>query len=81
MFRVAIDTSGLYTTQAGVSRYIRGLIKGIRKLNVSELQLSEVAWAVENFSFQQPQRALKTLFRELVWAKLIAPRIERDTPA
>src|SRR5947207_7675671 len=75
MVRVAIDTNGLYTTQAGVARYIRGLIKGIHKLNVSKLQLSEVAWTVENFSFRQPQRALKTLYRELVWAKLIAPRI------
>ena len=75
MVRVAIDTNGLYTTQAGASRYIRGLIRGLRSLTLPDFDFSEVAWPVANFSFQQPQRTLKTLYRELVWAKLIGPRL------
>lgn len=78
MIRVAVDTNGLYTSQAGTSRYIRGLIKGISKLNAQSIEFSEVAWSVENFSFRQPQRALKTFYRELIWAKLIAPRLISD---
>src|SRR5688572_1461112 len=71
--RVGLDTNALYTTEAGTARYIRGLIKGLRELNPPDLEILELAWAVENFSFRQPQRALKTLYRELVWAKLVAP--------
>src|SRR6266571_4198624 len=73
MVRVVIDTNGLYTTQAGTSRYIRGLLRGLRRLSVPGFQHFDLAWKVENFSFQQPQRALKTFYRELFWAKVIAP--------
>ena len=71
--RIAIDTNGCYTTQAGVSRYIRGLMHGLRAID-SRFAFSEFAWKVENFGFRQPHRTLKTFYRELVWAPLIAPR-------
>ena len=71
--RVGLDKNAIYTTEAGTARYIRGLLKGLRELNPPDLEILEVAWTVENLSFRQPQRALKTLYRELVWSKLVAP--------
>ena len=73
--RVAIDTNGLYTTQAGVARYIRGLLRGLRQLRPSDCDYYELAWEVENFAYRQPQRALKTAYRELFWARAVAPAI------
>jgi len=70
---VGIDTNGLYTTQAGVARYIRGLLNGLRRLAAPDVALKTVAWEVENFLFRQPERALKTIYRELIWARFIAP--------
>src|SRR6185295_4951559 len=78
---VAIDTNGLYTTQAGVARYIRGLIKGLTQIRPSDLSFFEFAWPVENFDYRQPQRSLKTIYRELFWMKLAAPRLlVRNSP-
>jgi glycosyltransferase involved in cell wall biosynthesis len=69
--RVAIDTTGLYTTQAGVARYIRGLLGGFKQM-AKPPDFFELAWPVENFAYQQPQRALKTAYREFVWGPLLA---------
>lgn len=71
--RVAIDTNGLYVARGGVARYIRGLIKGIRRVQPVDLQFFEFAWEVENFGYRQPARALKTFYREFAWAKATAP--------
>jgi alpha-1,3-rhamnosyl/mannosyltransferase len=71
--RVALDTNSLYTAQAGIARYVRGLACGFRELAPADIEIQEFAWPVENFSYRQPQRAAKTLFRELIWAKWIAP--------
>ena len=70
----AVETSGLYTTKAGVARYIRGLLRGLAALDRPGLRVEEVAWPVENFGYAQPARAIKTAWRELVWAPLLAPR-------
>lgn len=70
---VFIDTNGLYTTQAGIARVIRGLLKGLKAVQPADMQISELAWPVENFEYRQPQRAFKTLYRELVWSKWVAP--------
>ena len=75
--RVAIDTNGLYTTQAGVARYIRGLLKGLEELRAPGLEHFELGWPVENFGYAQPQRALKTAYRELFWTQFVAPQILR----
>jgi alpha-1,3-rhamnosyl/mannosyltransferase len=76
--RVALETNVLYVTQAGIARYTRGLLKGLRQLALPELDLHEVAWPVENLSYRQPARMLKTFYREFIWSKLIAPgRIRR----
>ncbi len=72
--RVALDTNGLYTTQAGVARYLRGLTRGFQQLNASDAHIHPLAWEVENFAYQQPQRAFKTFYREILWARFIAPR-------
>ena len=72
--RVAIDTNPLYVTQAGVARYVRGLLGGMDALKLSDCEHRPLAWEVENFSYDQPARALKTAFRELIWARWLAPR-------
>lgn len=70
---VGIDTNGLYTTQAGVARYIRGLLNGLRRVAAPDVELKPIAWEVENFRYRQPGRALKTVYRELIWARVNAP--------
>lgn len=78
--RVLLDANGLYTTRAGVARYIRGLVKGFEQ-RPSLAQLDTLAWPVENFDYRQPQRALKTAYRELFWYSFVAPRIlQRQHP-
>lgn len=77
--RVALDTNCLYLTRAGVARYVRGLQGGLRELAPPDVTLSPLAWPVENFGYRQPARALKTAWRELVWAPVVAPRaLRRD---
>lgn len=73
--RYAIDTNALYTTRAGVARYVRGLLGGLRRLPETRgAELLEYAWPVENFAFRQPARAWRTFYREFVWAGLLARR-------
>jgi alpha-1,3-rhamnosyl/mannosyltransferase len=75
--RVAIDTNGLYTAQAGEARHIRGLLRGL----AGAVEAVEVAWKVENFGFRQPERALKTFYRELFWGPFLAGgQIDRARP-
>jgi glycosyltransferase involved in cell wall biosynthesis len=71
---IGIDTNGLYNAQAGVARYIRGLLTGLKRLAAADVNVRPFAWEVENFRYQQPQRALKTFYRELIWARFNAPR-------
>lgn len=75
--RVALDTNPLYASRAGVARYVQGLRLGLHDLAPADLELRELGWAVENFGFVQPARALKTAWRELVWAPLVAPGLMR----
>src|SRR5579859_3409922 len=74
---IGIDTNSLYTTQAGVARYLRGLLNGLQRVAAPDVDLQAVAWEVENFSYHQPERALKTFYRELIWARFNAPRFLR----
>ncbi len=65
---VAVDTNALYTTRAGVARYVRGLLGGLRRVGGREdWRFSEFAWPVENFAFRQPRRAWRTFYREFIW--------------
>ena len=75
--RVGIDTNPLYVTQAGVARYVRGLLQGLASVQPEDCEWQPVAWEVENLAYAQPQRALKTMFRELIWARWLAPRALR----
>jgi glycosyltransferase involved in cell wall biosynthesis len=79
--RIVVDTNAHYTSRAGVDRYLQQLLKALRSLNPTDLQLGELDWPVENLSYQQPLRALKTAFRELIWAPFVAPRLlQRQSP-
>jgi len=77
MIRVALDTNALYTSRAGVARYVRGLYQALTKRNDPDAEISDLAWKVENFDYKQPARACKTFFRELIWAPFVAPGILR----
>src|SRR5690242_12295512 len=72
--RVAFDTTGIYVTQAGIARYVRGLLRGMEQVAPSDVELFPLAWEVENFGYQQPWRMMRTAYRELFWGKMIAPR-------
>lgn len=76
--QVALDTNGLYTAKAGVARYITGLMNGLESLESRPVAIHPIAWETENFGYQQPQRALKTFYRELVWAPWVGPRRLRN---
>lgn len=74
--RVALDTTPLYITRAGVARYVRGLRAGLTRLPAGP-QVTEIAWPVENFDYGQPARAIKTAWRELCWAPFLASGLLR----
>ena len=74
---IAFDTNAVFTCQAGVARYIQQLLRALRDLGGDALAILEVAWRVDNLAYRQPQRSLKTAYRELVWAPFVAPRILR----
>ncbi|HEY1628892.1 MAG TPA: glycosyltransferase family 1 protein [Tepidisphaeraceae bacterium] len=73
--RVGFETTGIYTTKAGIARYVRGLQRGIEELRDPTVNIFPLAWEVETFAYKQPQRAIKTAYRELLWGKIIAPRL------
>ena len=77
VLRVALDTHPLSVTRAGVARYVRGLQTGFLHLD-QKIQITPITWPVENFSYVQPVRALKTIWRELVWAPYVAPALLRS---
>jgi len=76
--RVALDTNCMYTTKAGTARYTLGLLDGFRALTDSDFQWSELCWPVENLGYRQPQRALKTAYREWIWCRTRASRDLRE---
>lgn len=71
--RVVIDTNGLYTGQAGTARHIRGFLRGLDAVS-APIDYSLLAWEKENLGYRQPARSLKTLYRELIWSRTVAPR-------
>jgi glycosyltransferase involved in cell wall biosynthesis len=70
--RVGVETTGIYATNAGVARYVRGLLRGLSQTDGHDA--FELGWPVENLKYQQPMRSLKTVYREYAWGKLLAPR-------
>lgn len=79
--RVTLDTNALYTTQAGVARYVRGLLQGLAEEAGPALACRTLAWEVANLDFRQPARALRTAYRELVWTWAVArPALRRERP-
>jgi glycosyltransferase involved in cell wall biosynthesis len=78
--RIAIDTNGLFTGQAGVARSISGLLAALER-HSPRVDFFQLAWEVSNLEYRQPERGLKTLYRELIWAKTVAPRTLRNRGA
>ena len=74
---VALDTNAIFTCQAGANRYVQHLLRALRALGDAALEIQEVAWRVNNLTYRQPQRSIKTAYRELVWAPFMAPRMLR----
>lgn len=71
---VALDTTPLYTTRAGVARYVNGLTAAFLNSHRDHVTIKPLSWPVDNISYEQPlRRATKTLYRELVWARTKAP--------
>lgn len=75
--RVGFDMTACYVTRAGLARYVRGLRRGFAESRPANVALIPLAWEVENLDYCQPQRALKTAYRELIWGGFIAPGILR----
>jgi glycosyltransferase involved in cell wall biosynthesis len=75
--RVALDTNTRYVTDAGTTRYVEGLLGALRAIRPPAMEFLELAWPVENLAYDQPRRALKTLYRETIWARFVAPRVLR----
>jgi alpha-1,3-rhamnosyl/mannosyltransferase len=69
--RVGVETTALYTTKAGICRYVTGLLKGLGR--VDGHNAFELGWPVENLEYKQPIRAMKTAYREFFWGKVVAP--------
>ncbi|MGC1479942.1 MAG: glycosyltransferase family 1 protein [Chthoniobacterales bacterium] len=79
--KVALDTSPLYTTRAGVARYVRDLCRELNAIDSSVVDAIPIGWPVENFEYVQPKRAIKTAYRELIWSAIVAPReIDKLSP-
>lgn len=74
MIRVFLDTNGRYTTQAGVARYLDGLVVGLAELDAPDLAVAPLAWEAYNLDYRQPRRMLRTAWRELAWPRLVARR-------
>jgi glycosyltransferase involved in cell wall biosynthesis len=70
--RVLINVTPLHTGQAGVARYVRGLIRGLKTM-ADEVSVFELGWPVRNFDKPQPMRAMVTAWRDFVW-KTTVPR-------
>ncbi len=77
--RVAVDTSPIYVTRAGVARYVNGLTSAFEAVDHEGLAIEPLAWPVHNHDYGQPLRALRTLYREVFWAGVLAPRILRKS--
>ncbi len=76
---VAIDTTGIYVTQAGIARYVRGVVKGLQRVAPPDIDWFPLAWEVEAFGYKQPWRGMRTAYRELFWGKFVSPaRMRRD---
>lgn len=72
--KVAIDGSTRFIIKTGTTRYVDRLIREFFLIESNEFSFEEVAWKVQSHSFKQPWRALKTLYREFMWAQMLAPR-------
>ncbi len=78
---VVLETNALHVSQAGVARYLRGLLRGFAEMGDAAPRITTLAWEVDGFDYRQPARALRTLYRELVWPRLVAPsRIRAAKP-
>ncbi|HYP17202.1 MAG TPA: glycosyltransferase family 1 protein [Opitutus sp.] len=76
-FRVGLDANAPYVSRAGVARYVEGLLDAFGEIKPADCAVTPIAWRVPNLRYEQPQRMLKTAYRELWWGKVVAPRLLR----
>lgn len=69
-----METSFLQIARGGVTRYILELSQALRNLD-ADLDLREFGCPVPNLEYQQPARALKTIYREYFWTPHLSGRI------
>lgn len=72
--KVALDTNFRYIVRGGITRYIDCLLQAFASLHLPDFEWQELNWPVTNYEYQQPIRALKTIYREFVWTPFIGPR-------
>ena len=72
--KVAVETNALYTSRAGVARSVRSQLLGLERTQRKGDEVRTLAWERGNFGYRQPRRALRTLYRELLWARWPARR-------
>lgn len=70
--RIAIDASVLHVTRGGTARYVKGVLRGFARAGEGA-EITVLDWPIENFGYTQPWRAIKTVSREYLWARIIAP--------
>lgn len=71
--KVAVDASSLRVTRAGVARYVRGILRGLRESARDGDEVSPIEFQFDNFDYRQPRRTLVTAFREGLWGPVLAP--------
>jgi glycosyltransferase involved in cell wall biosynthesis len=75
--KVALDTNSIYTSSAGVARYVRGVAQGLATSVTSPDEIFHFAWQHHKPQSNGWRRAANTVYREWVWARLIAPGLLR----
>ncbi len=71
--KVVLDTNHRFILKGGVTRYIDHLLQHFSLLKPKDFAWEELNWPVTNYEYQQPKRALKTIYRGFVWGNFIGP--------
>lgn len=74
---LALDTNPLFTSSAGVARYVGCLRNAFSSGMVFPGTVGDVAWKTSNLAYRQPARAFRTFYREMIWAPHVAPGLLR----
>ena len=76
--RVAFETSPIYISRAGTSRYVRSLWRAFQSNPVQSEQVEEFVWPVSTLEMGRWRKTACTVYRELLWPRIAAiPRLRR----